>query len=102
MESADETVSLDLLVRALATMGLSLQVTTNDQTDPMADPALSEDQKEMLSRAMLKRQRARRIAKRHGVDEDDVKHVLTNLELAPLERLGRMFRRAGLRRLSTD
>lgn len=100
MEAGDGTVSLDLLVRALVSMGLSLVVTADDLHDPMADPTLSPTQRALLSRAMLARCRARQIASRHGVNADDVRHVLTNLELSPLQRLGSMFRRAGLRRLA--
>ncbi len=100
IEAADASVSLDLMVRALSSMSISLRVHPVESSDPLAAPELTPEHRVLLSRELLKRQIARRIAEKHQVDADDVKHVLTNLELTPFERLGSMFRRARLGRRS--
>lgn len=98
MEAGDPGISLDLIARALDAMAVSVHATVDSERDPLADPLLEETDRALLSRELLKRQIARRIAERHGVDADDVRHVLTNLERPPLARLAHAFRRARLRR----
>ena len=100
LEANDTSVSLDLIFRALSSMSVSLLVHPSESSDPLTDPDLSSEQCVQLSRELLKRQIAERIADRHHVDAGDVRHVLTNLEQSPLQRLESMFRRAGLGRQS--
>ncbi len=89
-------MSTDLMLRALRAMAVSILVTENKEADPLADPSLSSEQRNQLSRAMLLREQARRIAKTHGVDMGDVEHVLKNLRLSPTQRLGRGLQRGKL------
>lgn len=48
-----------------------------------------------------RRKEARRIAKKHKLDVREVEHVLFNLTMTPEDRLGRSFRRANLKSIST-
>jgi len=100
LEANDVSVSLDLILRVLSSMSVSLVVHPSESADPLADPELSAEQCVQLSGELLKRQIAERIANRHNVDAGDVRHVLTNLEHPPLQRLGSMFQRARLGRQS--
>jgi transcriptional regulator with XRE-family HTH domain len=96
LEAKDPSVSLDLVERALEAMATPLRVTVPGDVDVLAEPGLDAAQRVELGRELLRRQLARRIAAREGVDPDDVRHALRNLELTPLERLSSMFRRARL------
>jgi transcriptional regulator with XRE-family HTH domain len=98
LERGDPSVSLDLLARALETMSLPVAVDPIEHADPLADPTLSAVQRRDMARELYLRALAARIASQHRVDAGDVKHALTNLDRPPLERLGRMFQRAGLAR----
>jgi len=98
LEAGDASVSFELVVRALGAMALPWRVETDDAADPLKQPSLDAGQRRQLSRELLRRAVARQIAVREGVDEDDVRHALANLERSPAERLTRMFQRAKLRR----
>lgn len=98
LEAGDATVSVDLLLRALDVMHLTVDVAVDDMADPMTQPSLDDDARQRLSREILRRAIAKRLAARDGVDENDVRRALANLELTPAERLTRMFQRAELRR----
>lgn len=98
LETGDATVSVDLVLRALEVMQLPYDVAVDDGADPMKEPSLDDEARRWLSREILRRAVARRLAARDGVDEDDVRRALANLELTPAERLTRMFQRAELRR----
>lgn len=97
LETADPSVSLDLVARALDAMNTELCVEVDPESD-IADPALDEAARARIGRELLRRQLAKRIAADAGVDEGDVRNVLLNLELSPLDRLANMFRRATLKR----
>ena len=98
LEAGDATVSVDLLLRALDVMHVTVVVAVDDVADPMTQPSLDDDARQRLSREILRRAIAKRLAARDGVDENDVRRALANLELTPAERLTRMFQRAELRR----
>ena len=88
---------------ALAARALdAMAVTEEPGDDPLADPALTEPHRALLSRALWRRRAAKTIAATEDVDAGDVAHALRNLEDDPAERLRRSFRRAGLRRPSAD
>jgi len=98
LESGDQTVSLDLIVRVLDAMEAGVDVLLDPSRDPLADPALSPAQKQLLARALWRRRAADVLAARAGVDPGDVARALFNLEKTPEERLRSSFRRAKLRR----
>jgi transcriptional regulator with XRE-family HTH domain len=97
LEGGDPSVAVDLVLRALEAMALPLEVVGDDDADPMKQPSLDEHARHRLSRELLRRAIARRLAARDGVDEGDVRRALANLELTPAQRLTRMFQRAQLR-----
>lgn len=100
LEAGDRSVSLDLIVRALAVMGVTIVPRVDRDRDPLVTPGLTEPQRKSLARRMLLQRWAERIAARHGVDAADVRHVLQNRECSPEERLRSALRRARLRRRS--
>lgn len=100
LEADDPSVSLDLILEALDAMDTSLRVEVDTESDILADPALDDVERTQVGRELLRRRLAHRIATDAGVDEGDVRNVLVNLELSPLERLATMFRRANLQRQS--
>lgn len=100
LEVGDRSVSLDLVARALAVMGVSIVPSVDREQDPLDCPGLTEAQRTSLARRWYLQKWAERIADRHGVDSSDVLHVLQNLEQPALERLRSAFRRARLRRRS--
>jgi transcriptional regulator with XRE-family HTH domain len=99
LESADPSVALDLMLRALEIMEGPLRIAFDKEQDVFSEAALSYEERRQLSARLLRRRRAERIAERHRVDPGDVEHALFNLTLPPWQRLARSFRRAGLRRL---
>jgi transcriptional regulator with XRE-family HTH domain len=101
VEAGEPSVSLGLVVRALEAMGVPVAVHVDPDLDPIEDPKLSPQSRIALARRLFHRRYAERIAERHGVDGDDVYHVLHNLELSHEQRLRSAFRRARLRRRST-
>jgi len=100
LEHGDASVSLELVARCLEAMSVTSKLDPDDALDPLRQPGLTEHHRAELSRELLRRRIAARIAEREGVDPDDVRHALANLELEPLERLRRMFQRARLHRRS--
>ncbi|MEO0325289.1 MAG: helix-turn-helix domain-containing protein [Myxococcota bacterium] len=97
LETEDDPALEELRARALAAMA----ATDDPAEDPLADPALTEEHRALLARALWRRRAAERLAEAEQVDAGDVAHVLRNLEDDPAERLRRSFRRAGLRRSPT-
>jgi transcriptional regulator with XRE-family HTH domain len=100
LESSDRSVSISLVLKALRTMGCQVRIDLVRKGDPFSDSSLTKEQRRELSTRLLRRREADRIAERCSVDAGDVEHVLFNLTLTPWQRLGRSFKRAGLRRLS--
>lgn len=102
MEVGDRSVSVDFVCRALQVMGASLVVELSQDADPLEDAAVSPEARRAFARALLRRQWAKRIAARHRVDAGDVAHVLYNLELPPLARIGSALSRARLGKPTAD
>ena len=102
LESADSSVSVSLMLRALAVMECPLRIEIDVEQDLFAAGGLSRPQLRQLSRRLQRRRHAERLAERHALDAGDIEHALYNLTLPPWQRLGRSFKRAGLRRLSSQ
>lgn len=98
MESADGSVAVSLMLRALDVMATPLRIEIESSCDPFADPALTAKLRRNLSARLLRRAQAQVIAAKHAVDTSDVEHVLYNLSLAPAQRLADSFRRANLKK----
>jgi transcriptional regulator with XRE-family HTH domain len=102
LESADSSVAVSLMLRALAVMDSPLRIEIDPTRDPFAEAGLSKAQRRQLSQRLLRRRHAERLAERHALDAGDVEHALYNLTLPPWQRLARSFRRADLKRLSAQ
>ena len=100
LEAGDASVAPSLMLRALEVMAAPLKVEVDLIRDPLREEGLTRKQRDEVSRRLLRRQHAERIAEREGVDAGDVEHVLFNLTLHPWQRLARSFQRAGLKRSS--
>jgi transcriptional regulator with XRE-family HTH domain len=96
VETGDASTSVELVARALETMGMRVLVTAREDVFR----GLTKAEMRMAATRFLRIRVAKQLARKHDVDPGDVEQALFRLSISPVERLQRSMRRAQLRRLA--